>query len=163
MTSPKYASDSRLVIFESCGTWWRHQMEIFPCYWPFVRGTHRSPVDSPHKGQWRGPLVFFFICAWTNGWANNRDAGDLRLHGAHYVVTVMKVINFTHKGTYPMSIISPAFFAVMRFLPWRIWVIMQYQFAKIMISKQQTETKPNPHKYCLGYTVPLCLCSSWLI
>ena len=23
---------------------------IFPCYWPFVRG--RSPVNSPHKGQW---------------------------------------------------------------------------------------------------------------
>ena len=20
-------------------------------YWPFVRGIHRSPVDSPHKGQ----------------------------------------------------------------------------------------------------------------
>ena len=29
---------------------WKH----FPRYWPFVRGIHRSPVDSPHKGQWRG-------------------------------------------------------------------------------------------------------------
>ena len=29
---------------------WKH----FPCYWPFVRGIHRSPVNSPqHKGQWR--------------------------------------------------------------------------------------------------------------
>ena len=26
----------------------------FPRYWPFVRGIHRSPVNSPHKGQWRG-------------------------------------------------------------------------------------------------------------
>ena len=41
----------------------------FPCYWPFVRGIHRSPVDSPHKGQWRGALMFFLICAWTNSWA----------------------------------------------------------------------------------------------
>ena len=22
-----------------------------PCYWPFVRGIHRLPVNSPHKGQ----------------------------------------------------------------------------------------------------------------
>ena len=24
-------------------------METFPRLWPFVRGTHRSPVNSPHK------------------------------------------------------------------------------------------------------------------
>ena len=30
------------------------------------------------------------IWAWTNGWANNQDAGDLRQHRAHYDVTVMK-------------------------------------------------------------------------
>ena len=33
---------------------WKH----FPRYWPFVRGIHRSPVNSPHKGQWRGALMF---------------------------------------------------------------------------------------------------------
>ena len=27
--------------------------------------------------------------AWSNMWANNGDAGDLRRHGAHYNVTVM--------------------------------------------------------------------------
>ena len=43
----------------------------------------------PHKGQWRGALVFSFICAWINGWANNRQAGDLRRHRTHYDVTVM--------------------------------------------------------------------------
>ena len=30
----------------------------FPRYWPFVQGIHRSPVNSPHKGQWRGALMF---------------------------------------------------------------------------------------------------------
>ena len=29
---------------------WRH----FPRYWPIARGIHRSLVNSPHKGQWRG-------------------------------------------------------------------------------------------------------------
>ena len=43
--------------------WWRHQMETFPRYWSFVRGIHRSPVNSPHKGQWRGTLMFSLICA----------------------------------------------------------------------------------------------------
>ena len=50
---------------------------------------HRSPVSSPHKGQWCGALMFPFICAWTNGWINNREAGDLRRHRAHYDVSVM--------------------------------------------------------------------------
>ena len=34
--------------------------------------------------QWRGVLMFSLICTWTNGWANNQDAGDLRRHRAHY-------------------------------------------------------------------------------
>ena len=34
---------------------WKH----FPRYWPFVQGNHRSPVNSPHKGQWRGAFIFF--------------------------------------------------------------------------------------------------------
>ena len=67
---------------------WKH----FPCYWPFVRGIHQSPVDSPHKGQWRRALIFSLICTWTNGWANNRDVGDLRRYCAHYDVTVMMMV-----------------------------------------------------------------------
>ena len=63
--------------------------KYFPRYWPFVLGNHRSSVDSPHKGQWRGALMFSLICAWMNGWGNNREAGDLRRHRAHYDVTVM--------------------------------------------------------------------------
>ena len=34
---------------------WEH----FPRYWPFVRGIHRCPVNSPHKGQYRRALMFF--------------------------------------------------------------------------------------------------------
>ena len=61
----------------------------FHHYWPFVGGIHRSPVDSPHKGQWHGALMFSLVCAWTNGWGNNRNVGDLRRHCAHYDDTVM--------------------------------------------------------------------------
>ena len=64
---------------------WKH----FPRHWPFLRVIQRSPVNSPHKSQWRGALMFPLICAWTNGWLNNRDAGHLRRHRARYDVTVM--------------------------------------------------------------------------
>ena len=40
--------------------------KYFPRYWPFVRGTHRSPVDSPHKGQSHRALMFSLICGWTS-------------------------------------------------------------------------------------------------
>ena len=63
------------------------------CYWPFVRRIHRSPVNSPHKGQWRGALMFSLIWAWTNDWVNNWNTGDLRHHHAHYDVTGMYRVN----------------------------------------------------------------------
>ena len=54
----------------------------------FVRSS-QSPVNSPHKGQRGGALMFSLICIWINGWVNNREAGDLRRYRAHYDVTVM--------------------------------------------------------------------------
>ena len=66
-------------------TKWKH----FPRYWPFVRRIHRWSVNSPHKGQWCGGLMFSLICAWTNGWVNNRDTGDLRCYRAQHDVTIM--------------------------------------------------------------------------
>ena len=63
--------------------------KLFPRYWPFVRGIHRSPVISPHKGQWRGALMFSSIYAWINDWVNTGEAGDFRRYRAHYDVTVV--------------------------------------------------------------------------
>ena len=55
-------------------------------------------ANSPHKGQWRGALMFFVICTWTNenNRVNNRDAGDLRRHGTHYDVLVMVLQHMTY-------------------------------------------------------------------
>ena len=52
--------------------------KYFPRNWPFVRVIHRSPVNYPHKGQWRGALMFSLIGVWINDWVNNRETGDLR-------------------------------------------------------------------------------------
>ena len=85
------------IVFCSClvyddVTKWKH----FPRNWPFVRGIHQSPVNSLHKGQWRGALMFCLIYAWINGWVNNREAGDLRRHRVHYDVTVMNGWYYPH-------------------------------------------------------------------
>ena len=44
---------------------------------------------SPHKGQWRGALMFSLIYVSINDWVNNREAGDVRCYHAHYDVIVM--------------------------------------------------------------------------
>ena len=74
-----------LTVFHDDVIKWKH----FPRNWPFVRGIHRSPVYSPHKGQWRGALMFSLICVWINGWVNSGGAGDLRRYRTHYDVIVM--------------------------------------------------------------------------
>ena len=64
---------------------WKH----FPRYWQFVRRIHRSPVNFPHKCQWRGALMFSLNYIRINSWVNNGEAGDLTRHRAHYDVTVL--------------------------------------------------------------------------
>ena len=68
-------------------SWWRHQMETFSALLAICAG--KSPVNFPHKGQWRGASMFSLICVWIYGWVNNREAGGLRRYRAHYDVTVM--------------------------------------------------------------------------
>ena len=62
---------------------WKH----FPRYWPFVGEIHRWPVNSPHKGRWRGTFdVFFDLClnkrpskqSW--GWWFETPSRSLRRH-----------------------------------------------------------------------------------
>ena len=82
-----------LLLFHDDVIKWK----LFPRYWPFVRGIHRSLVNSPHKDQWRRALMFSLICARIDGWVNNREAGDLRRHQAHCDVIVMFFTHFTEQ------------------------------------------------------------------
>ena len=66
-------------------------METFSALLAICAGIHRSQVNSPHKGQWRGALMFSLIWVWKNGWVNNCKAGDLRRHRAYYDVSVMQI------------------------------------------------------------------------
>ena len=158
---------------------WKH----FPCYWPFVRGIHRWPVNSPHKGQWRGTLMFYLICVWTKGWENNRDA-DLRRHRALYDVTVM----YTHGSCFfvvKCRSILPIPFKVTSLAltvwatnssvrntqcnpnrlpiaplplkqPWRIWVIRS-----LLETKDITIMNKKTTKQCIHSNARVCLAQQW--
>ena len=68
---------------------------------PNQRSCHAIPTSSvmmtssngnifPAQRPVTRSLMFSLICTWMNGWVNNREAGDLRRHRAHYDVTLMK-------------------------------------------------------------------------
>ena len=77
-----------------CGMWCNYMMtssngNIFGVTGHLCGEFTGPPVNSPHKGQWRGALMFSLICVWVNGRETNREAGDLRRYRAHYEVIVM--------------------------------------------------------------------------
>ena len=85
---------------------WGEYYQYWPCniYWSkiclhydVIKWIHFprnwSPVNSPHKGQWRGALMFSLICAWINRWVNNGETGDLRSYRAQYEVIAMGTAN----------------------------------------------------------------------
>ena len=77
-----------LICVKQYDTWWRHQR--FPRYWSFVRGIHRGDRWIPRTKASDAELwCFLWSAPWMNGWVNNREAGDLRHHRAHYDVTIM--------------------------------------------------------------------------
>ena len=103
-TSLKKISQNLEILTLSRGQRWGHLGSLLFCprddvikwkytrrYWPFVRGIHRWPVDSPHKGKWRTALMISSMCAWTNG---------LRRHRTHYDVSVMQPLQLTWKTRY---------------------------------------------------------------
>ena len=109
---------------------WKH----FPRYWPFVREIHRSPVNFPHKGQWRGALMFSLNCARMNGWVNSREAGDLRRYRVHYDVIVM--FNSIPCGHFTVTTAITAIGAI-------IWCFVPAQQRWKLSTNQRQKWKPN--------------------
>ena len=81
--------------------------EVSSLFQPWQRSTKQTrplqtnpsismvPVNSPHKGQWRGALMFSLVYAWINDWVYNSEACDLRRHRGHYDVNVMTMHDTT--------------------------------------------------------------------
>ena len=88
-------NDGKIYLWLSALAWWRHQMETFPALLAICAGN--SPVNGEFPAQ--RPVmqsfdVFFDLCL-NKGWVNNREAGDLIHHSAHYDVIAME--NHNHQ------------------------------------------------------------------
>ena len=69
--------------------WWRHQIKTFSASLALCEGNPPVTDGFPSQRPVTWSLMFSLICIWTNGWENNRDAGDLRRHRAHCDVIAM--------------------------------------------------------------------------
>ena len=98
---------------------WKH----FPVCWLCVQGIHRSPVNSPRKGQWHGALMFPLICAWASDWVNNQDAGDMRRHRDHYDVVVMDRRSSKQETEHQSRRLSLHWFGVSQNKDGKLWFV----------------------------------------
>ena len=99
---------------------WKH----FLRYWPFVRRIHWSPVNSPHKGQWRRTLMFSLICARISGWVNSGEAGETLSHPL-----------WRHCNALPPP--SPAHHHQASWLEWFIWGLSGSIFTSVELENSR--------------------------
>ena len=81
----------------------------YPRSWPFVTEIHRSPVDSPLKGQWRGTLVFSLTCLnkrlikqSRRGWFESPSRSE-----RHHVIVMCELSNWTGNMVYNTWTVGP--------------------------------------------------------
>ena len=80
---------SRHTLLPDNYVWWRHQMETFSALLAFCAGNSPVTGEFPVQRLVTRSFDVSLICAWTNGWVNNRDIGDWRRNRAHYIVIVI--------------------------------------------------------------------------
>ena len=83
------------IVVQNSKTWGRHQMETFSALLALCAGNPPVIDGFPHKGQWRKAFDVFFICAWTNGWANTRaPSRSLWRHCNEFSWNEVGVVNY---------------------------------------------------------------------
>ena len=100
-------------------------METFSVLLALLRWIPRWTVNSPHKGQWRGALMFSLICAWIKHWVNSRVAVDLRRHRAPHDVNVMATAGFQKSVQFICSeqiVYLPWTSRFYQHLQWVVWI-----------------------------------------
>ena len=135
-------------------SWWRNQMETFSVLPAVCTEKNRSPVNSRHKSQWRGALMFSLICTRINGWENNGEAGDLRRHRAHYDATVMVIVDIACYWTLHGHDFKAA-----------VSLCILYEWKQGFIPSSSPCISSSPLLISLHLSLlslPLCHCKEWL-
>ena len=139
---------------------WKH----FPRYWPFVRGMHQSPVNSPHKGQWR--WGWWFETPSCPLWRHCNDMGRFTVYPkkyAHGFCFAVLCCGYTLTDfPYPSGLLhwhcgNLTIAPVPAKQPWWIRINTSYEFImnNCITTTKQSTTKPCA--YFLGYTVAITM------
>ena len=62
LAASRAASQSLMINLVIGFPWWHHQMETFSALLALCEGNSLVTDEFPHKGQWRGALMFSLIC-----------------------------------------------------------------------------------------------------
>ena len=90
----EFIAGDMISPFLALKAWWRHQMETFSVKLTICAGNSPVTGKSCTKANDAELRCFSLICAWLNGWVNNRETGDLRRHRAYYDATIMVPLEF---------------------------------------------------------------------
>ena len=82
-------------------------METFSALLTLCAGNSPATGEFPSQRPVTRDFDGFFICVWTNCWANNREAGDVRRHCGHYDVTVMTLLTSSLALHWPLCFGCP--------------------------------------------------------
>ena len=116
-------------------------MEAFSALLALCAGN--SPVTGEFPSQ---ALMFSLICAWTNDWVNDRDAGDLRHHRAHYDAHYKPLLFTSLSMSYACRVNGCCKYDMDVIV---LWVLMSSMLTQIK------QTLWAPTKYCL-YLTTIC-------
>ena len=87
-TDCKTLSEPMIIQFADA-PWRRHQMETFSALLAICAGNSPVTDEFPTQRPVTRSFDVLFDLRLNKPWINNREAGDLRSHGAHYEVIVM--------------------------------------------------------------------------
>ena len=108
---------------------WRHQRETLSALLALCEGNPSVTDGFPSQRPVTWSFDVFFICAWTNCAANNRDAGDLRCHRAHYDVTTIHRACFVRRKLISMHLCKVSYLRVC-FHSFAFFIVLCHSFWK---------------------------------
>ena len=116
-----------------------------PLWWEST-GHRWTPLTKVSDAE----LLMFFVCAWTNGWANYRSAVYLRRHHDHYGVTVKTVmrlpnyhcgicVNGAHESTKGLSVLY-GMYCLRGYGQWMVVIVcgVWFEFHSLCIMQKNT-------------------------
>ena len=110
-------------------SWWHHKMETFSALLAICVGNSPVTGEFPTQRPVRRSFDVSFDLHLKKGWVNNREAGDLRCHHAHYDITVMYPSWYVNMyASLIWGSLANVFFSKVIVIWWKFFAIYETKF-----------------------------------